>query len=355
VHDRPDRKHYSSANSGSEVPRPAAAAGLALIVPAFNAANYLPRLMRTAHAQLVPFDEIWVYDDGSTDDTARVARELGAQVVRGATNRGPSHGRNVLAQASRAKWLHFHDADDALLPEFTKATRPYMVLDRHDVVLFDYETRDNESGMHRYVRRFDWTELDRDPIRFAIVEQINAIHGLYRRDTFLAVGGFDTAKRLDEDPDLHLRLALAGCRFAGSPDVQVINYLRSDSVSATSRHECVQARYETMCLAARAVGSIYATEIATKLWSVASGAATFLDWPLADKAAAKALALAGARGVGKQGLFQLLVRVDYRLALRLRELSVRGFKSSVRHPNHRNFYAALASIIFGDVAVEQGR
>lgn len=325
--------------------------GLALLAPAYNAARFLPRLLESAHAQAIPFDEIWVYDDGSTDETAQVARDMGARVVRGESNRGPSYGRNTLAESTGAKWLHFHDADDALLPGFTTLARRHMALDEHDVVLFDYETRDHATGRHREIRHFDKAALLQDPIRFAIVEQICAIHGLYRRDAFLSIGGFASEMRYDEDPHLHLRLALAQCRFTADSDVQIINYLRPDSVSATRRHDCVAARYDTMCLAAKAVGERYGPEIAGKLWQAASGAALFLDWPLADKAAAKALELAEADAAGLSPLFAFLVRMDPRFALRIRELLVRGFKPAVRPPGHRGVLQALNSIVSAPAAV----
>ena len=50
---------------------------LSLLIPAYNAARFLPRLLASAHAQTDRFDEIWVYDDCSTDDTAAVAASLG--------------------------------------------------------------------------------------------------------------------------------------------------------------------------------------------------------------------------------------------------------------------------------------
>src|SRR3954449_761219 len=91
---------------------------LALLIPAYNAAHFLPRLLSSAQAQSVPFDEIWVYDDCSTDDTAAVAESYGAKVVRGAVNIGCSVGKNELAKRTSCNWLHFHDADDELKPGF---------------------------------------------------------------------------------------------------------------------------------------------------------------------------------------------------------------------------------------------
>jgi glycosyltransferase involved in cell wall biosynthesis len=318
--------------------------GLALLVPAYNAERFLPRLLISARDQYIPFDEVWVYDDASTDATAQTARRLGAQVVEGKINRGPSYGRNALAQCTCSKWLHFHDADDALLPGFSALAAKYMTLDKHDVVLFDYEVREHLTDRLCYTRHFDEAALERDSIRFSIVEQINAIHGLYRRDTFLASGGFSPTMRYNEDPDLHLRLALANLRFTADSGLQIINYIRPDSISTVYRHECIAAQFETMCFAAREVGDRYAREIAENLWLIAARAAMFLDWPLADKAAAKALQLAGVGCIADRRLFQFLVRIDYRLALRLRELLVRVFKRGVRPARHRELGAAFGSL-----------
>ena len=55
---------------------------LALLVPARNAQELLPRLYASVDAQTVPFDEVLVYDDASTDrtgDVARARRPRGAQ------------------------------------------------------------------------------------------------------------------------------------------------------------------------------------------------------------------------------------------------------------------------------------
>src|SRR6202030_2278993 len=113
---------------------------------AYNASAHLPRLLASAAAQSEPFDEIWVYDDASGDDTAGVAERLGARVVRGAVNKGCSVGKNVLASQTAATWVHFHDADDELLPNFVTLARRWMADGRHDVVLFPYEERDEASG-----------------------------------------------------------------------------------------------------------------------------------------------------------------------------------------------------------------
>ena len=68
---------------------------LALLIPAYNAAIHLPRLLKSA-CQSEPFDEIWVYDDGSTDGTASVAEQHGARVLRSNRNQGCTTAKTVL-------------------------------------------------------------------------------------------------------------------------------------------------------------------------------------------------------------------------------------------------------------------
>ena len=310
---------------------------LALLVPAYNAATHLPRLLGSATAQTVQFDEILVYDDASSDDTAAVAERLGARVVRGEANRGCSHGKNVLAEHTSCEWVHFHDADDALLPHFVVTARRWMGEDGPDVVLFGYEERDPATDRLLAIRRFDAADLRKDPISFAIRVQINPFLGLYRRQRFAAAGGYDEepAVLYNEDVAMHCRLALAGLTFAADPEVTVINYIQQVSMSASNRAKCIRAHYHVMRKMAEAAGGRYAEEIADRLWITAAGAASYLDWPTADEAAALAVRLAGACPTRSGALFRALCRIHVPAALRIREALIRIAKPHLRRSQPR--------------------
>src|SRR5579872_6801278 len=144
---------------------------LAMLVPAYNAAEYLLRLLDSAARQTEPFDEIWVYDDCSTDDTAAIAERYGARVVRGDINRGCSQGKNRLAAETSCDWIHFHDADDELLPNFVERARVWMAEGRFDVVLFGYEERDDRTGKVTGYGRFDPAAVKADIRSYAIRHQ----------------------------------------------------------------------------------------------------------------------------------------------------------------------------------------
>jgi len=306
---------------------------LALLIPAFNASAYLPRLLDSAARQSKPFDEIWVYDDCSTDDTAEVAVKLGARVVRGEVNRGCSHGKNVLAAASSAKWIHFHDADDELYPNFVTLAQRWMSSGTQDVVLFPYEERDGETGAQMGYRRFDPEDVARDPRSYAIREQINPFCGLYRREAFIRAGGYDECPAVlyNEDVAMHIGLAFEGLAFAAETEVSIINHRCRNSMSAANRLKCLRSQYQVMRKTAERDGAHqYNAEISNRLWQIAGGLASHLDWETADDAAKLAARLTGLAAIPPGHLFRALCRISPRGALRAREWLIRLFKPAIR-------------------------
>jgi glycosyltransferase involved in cell wall biosynthesis len=306
---------------------------LALLIPAYNAASHLPRLLESAQRQTEPFDEVWVYDDCSTDDTATVAERYGARVVRGKENRGCSHGKNVLASHTTAEWIHFHDADDTLLPNFVALARRWMSDDRFDVVLFAYEEVDDASQQHIAYAIFDPADLARDPCSYAIRTQINPFCGLYRRKSFLHAGGYDEDPLVlyNEDVAMHIRLAFARLRFAAETEVSILNHRRTNSMSAANQLKCLQAHYHVMRKTVeRPGGHRYSTEIAHRLWVTVGGLTAQLDWRTADEAAELAMGLAGLSGVHSGLLFKNLCGLSPFVALRVREWLIRSLKPRLR-------------------------
>lgn len=306
---------------------------LALCIPAYDAASYLPRLLESAISQQVPFDEILVYDDCSTDETVQVAAKYGIQIIRGEVNRGCSYGKNVLAEATNCDWIHFHDADDALYANFVAQARKWMALDNPpDIVLFNYEWRRDDTGELISVRQFDDDELRRDAISYAIREQINPFCGLYLRSAYLRAGGYDPDPLVlyNEDVAFHCRMAIAGLKFAADPTITVINYYRSNSMSSANQLKCIKAKFHVMRKVAEALKGNYTEEITQNLWGIAGNAAAYLDWQTADRCLQLALSLHNKPPKKLRFLFRLLSSYNPYLAIRLREWLIRILKPQLR-------------------------
>jgi glycosyltransferase involved in cell wall biosynthesis len=308
---------------------------LSLLIPAYNAAGFLPRLLASAHAQTVPFDEIWVYDDCSTDDTAAVAEAHGAKVLRGAVNVGCSAGKQALSLHVETDWVHFHDADDELLPNFTTLARRWIERDDRDVVVFAYEYRDEATGALLDVTSFDDAALRTDPKRYAIVRQINPFCGLYRRAPMLAAGGYDLDPRTlyNEDVAFHIRLAFAGLTFAAEPEVSIVNWRIAGSMSGANPARCALAHLEVLKSTwARPDAAPYWAEIGAKLWSNAAILASFGAWAPAKEASILASALTAAPPSAGKLWFRFASLINAYVAIRMREAAIRLFKPHLRRP-----------------------
>ena len=313
---------------------------LALLIPAYNAAAFLPRLLQSVAAQTRPFDEVWVYDDCSTDNTVEVARGLGARVIRGDENRGCTYGKNALANETACDWIHFHDADDELLPEFVERARTWISGDAYDVVVFGSTQREETTGKDEVVAIHSPQALEADAVRYAISTTINSICGIYRRTAFLAAGGYDTdpAVLYAEDIAMHCSLARAGLRFSADPEVFVIIWRRPGSMSNANKVRCMKAQLQVLLKAkAGDEQGKYSAEIAGRLWEVAAAAASYFDWETADKSARVAYELAGLPR-SQSPTFRALCRLGPPFALRLREGLIRLVK-----PQNRVGYPAWRS------------
>lgn len=86
-----------------------------VVIPAYNAAATLAETLASVFGQTVPPARVIVVDDGSTDDTAEIARAAGAEVLRQA-NSGPGAASTLGMAAATAPMLAFVDADDLWLP-----------------------------------------------------------------------------------------------------------------------------------------------------------------------------------------------------------------------------------------------
>ncbi len=98
---------------------------VSVIIPAFNAAKTLPATLRSAAAQSYANIELLIVDDGSTDETAEIARSFCRSEPRARlisqSNAGVAAARNVGMSHATGAWVAPLDADDLWHP--TKIAR----------------------------------------------------------------------------------------------------------------------------------------------------------------------------------------------------------------------------------------
>src|SRR5262245_34526643 len=91
------------------------------IIPVYNRPDLLVDAVHSVLAQTYRPIEVIIVDDGSTDSTPQIARDLAdrhPQVIRWIrqTNGGPGRARQTGLETARGEYVQYLDSDDLLLP-----------------------------------------------------------------------------------------------------------------------------------------------------------------------------------------------------------------------------------------------
>lgn len=103
------------------------ASGLTVVLPAFNAAAFLPQALDSILSQSPAPARILVVDDGSTDDTRAVAARHDPRVeCVSFPHRGIVAVRNQILSLVQTPWFFNLDADNLLPPAFFQSALPLL-------------------------------------------------------------------------------------------------------------------------------------------------------------------------------------------------------------------------------------
>lgn len=186
-----------------------------VIIPAYNAARFLPAAIESVAAQTFKDWRILLVDDGSADDTSEIVppycERLGEKLkyIRQA-NAGPSAARNRAIHDSSADFLALLDADDVWLPwrleESLKSFegRPLAGLSYGMIRYIDQDGNESDWEDHKQKHGEGWIASH------IYTRKVNLPCPTitFRRECVDTVGCFDETMRATEDRDMWLRMAL---------------------------------------------------------------------------------------------------------------------------------------------------
>jgi len=188
------------------------ASSVSAVIPVYNGAAYVAEAVLSALAQTRPPMECLVIDDGSTDATPDVVRELGDAVRYERQERaGVSAARNRGARLARGALVGFLDHDDVWSP--TKLERQLEALrdPTATLALCAVDVVDERGTVQATKRLRARTDLLTGMLTFDGTETVSCSSaGLVRREELLRMGGFDPALSMSADWDLLFRMLLAG-------------------------------------------------------------------------------------------------------------------------------------------------
>jgi glycosyltransferase involved in cell wall biosynthesis len=180
-----------------------------VVLPFLNAERYLEEAVQSVRGQQLADWELILVDDGSTDRSTLIARDLAAQDDRiryvchpGHENRGRSASRNLGVAHATAPYIAFLDADDASMPN-KLAEQVDLLENMPDVamvagaILYWYSWDPESTKADRIVLTGGMADRHLDPPEpllalYPLGQGGGAgITGLFRRSAFDAVGGFE--------------------------------------------------------------------------------------------------------------------------------------------------------------------
>lgn len=217
-----------------------------IIVPCYNQGPFLAECLASVQAQDFQHWECIVIDDGSRDDSVRVAESFRASdprfLVLTQPNRGVSVTRNRGLDAASGRYVQFLDADDVIAPNKLGAQLAvFAARPDADVVFCDFTYfSDDASRQERASPKSFRDKARADDVLVALLTgNFIVIHAaLVRREAVARIGGFDTSLVGCEDFDFWLRLAAAGCRFVWMPEPLVKYREHPSSASRNAAKMC---------------------------------------------------------------------------------------------------------------------
>jgi len=183
---------------------------VSVVIPARNAGRFLGEALDSVFAQDLDAPEVVVVDDGSTDDTAHVARSYGRGVqVLSQPRSGSGRARNRGLEATSGDLVAFLDADDIWATEKSRLQLPVLDEDPRLGLVFSDMISFREGGQEDRTffegRGFDGRCSPSSIFLYDIVSTPTVI---LRRSCLDAVGRFDESLAIGQDTDLWLRIAL---------------------------------------------------------------------------------------------------------------------------------------------------
>jgi glycosyltransferase involved in cell wall biosynthesis len=194
---------------------------VSVIIIFLNEEPFLRDAVESVIAQDYPSWELLLVDDGSTDDSPRIATWFVEQDARirylthpDRTNRGMSASRNLGLAHARGEYVAFLDADDVYLPQRLRrhveilATRPDMAMSASSYIRWFWAESDTDADPGTTYPRPPVLPGDavwQPPVGLMMVTAIPYLHmgtcsWTVRRQVALEVGGFeDSFRSLYED------------------------------------------------------------------------------------------------------------------------------------------------------------
>jgi teichuronic acid biosynthesis glycosyltransferase TuaG len=200
---------------------------VSVIMPAYNAMNYISESIESVVQQTYPHWELIIIDDGSTDKTKEIVAPYLTADCRikylWQPNGKQGKARNNGLRHANGKYVAFLDADDIWLPN--KLHTQLKEIEEHrvdlvfsDAYIFESLPVDKFRKMNTVTGLFKGKEAIMQMLE---INRIPILTVIVKKEALEKVGGFSEKEAIQNNEDYHLwlKLLLDGYTFYASPEI----------------------------------------------------------------------------------------------------------------------------------------
>ena len=124
---------------------------ISILIPAYNAAVFLPKCLDSVHNQTYRDLQVVIVDDGSKDNTLELCQSYAKNdnriEVYHQENQGVASTRNHLLEKVKGDYVLFVDADDWIEPDMVNYMVDKLSSNNHDIVTCGSVVNDKTTSM----------------------------------------------------------------------------------------------------------------------------------------------------------------------------------------------------------------
>lgn len=196
---------------------------VSVIMPCYNAKDYICEAINSVFGQTYPSVELIVVDDGSSDGSCEILQQLsqryaGSMTVLHQNNKGPYPARNLALKHAKGEYVAFLDADDYWRKDCLEKLQQAVSLNNVDLAYCGWQNvGEGSPGNLPYIPpQYE----NHDPVQLFMRKCPWPIHAaLVRHEIVEVVKGFSERKYSSMDYDFWLRILSVTRKLFRVPEV----------------------------------------------------------------------------------------------------------------------------------------